>query len=97
MTNLIVDPNYITPNNLFGMTQQLMNIAKTTAKTISRKKYDKFCNEYIFQAIKGESFGIAFCKKFNMIDYILLLSKNTNDAQRYISTTQYIRNAPRKK
>lgn len=70
-----------------GIVQQISNlelIAKTKNATVSRKRYEKFCHGYIFQALKGDDFGIAFCKKFKIMDYILLMTKNIDEAKRYI-------------
>ena len=85
----------IPSGGLSGSIDQLLNldlITKSATKTISQSRYDKFCNEYIFQALKtGDNFGLAFCKKFKIVDYILLRTPNINDAKRYIATTQYVR------
>lgn len=76
----------------FGtMVEQLMNLAKTK-KTISKKQYEKFCNEYIFQAVLGNDFGVAFCKKFDILDYVLITIKDTIEAKRYIKNARYVRN-----
>jgi len=36
--------------------------------TITRNEYESFCKEYIFNKLKGETFGSAFCKRFNIED-----------------------------
>ena len=85
----------IPQTGLAGTVGQLMSldhIAKSATKTISQARYDKFCNEFIFQTLRtGDQFGLAFCKKFKIVDYILLRTPNINDAKRYIATTQYVR------
>lgn len=36
--------------------------------TINRTDYESFCKEYVFNKLKGETFGSAFCKRFNLSD-----------------------------
>jgi len=50
--------------------------SRTTKKlarhSIPRKEYEQFCNEYIFDVlVHNEPFGIAFCRKFELGDYML--------------------------
>lgn len=58
---------------------------------ISKKLYDEFCRYYLFDAIKGLTFGQAFCKKFSISDNLLLYTiKNENAAKKYIKNSGYI-------
>jgi hypothetical protein len=85
----------IPQTGLAGTVGQLMSldhIAKSATKTISQARYDKFCNEFIFQTLRtGDQFGLAFCKKFKIMDYILIMSKNMEEAKRYIDIAKYVR------
>ncbi len=60
--------------------------------TIDKKEFDAFCKEYIFDIIKGDSFGVSFCKRFGILDYLLLYTyKNDYDkAVKYIIKTGYL-------
>lgn len=35
---------------------------------ISRSDYEVFCKEYVFYKLKGDKFGSAFCKRFDISD-----------------------------
>lgn len=60
-------------------------------RSVSKKDYEIFCKEYIFDAIQGVPFGIAFCQKFNIIDMLLFHPyKEMSKAQEYIKTSGYI-------
>lgn len=60
--------------------------------SINRKEFDAFCKEYIFDVIKGDSFGVSFCKRFGILDYLLLYTyKNDYDkAVQHIIKTGYL-------
>lgn len=79
--------------NLRGCLQQLHDLAdlKFEFRPISRSDYEQFKHEYIFQAIQNVPFGIAFCRRFQIVDYILTMSRDTNEAQRYIEVAKYIK------
>jgi hypothetical protein len=79
---------------LLGSLQQLHNldlIVRTKKATVSRKQYEKFCREFVFDALRGDTFGKAFCHKFKIMDYILLLSTDMDEAMRYIEKSKYIK------
>jgi hypothetical protein len=38
---------------------------------ISRGEYDVFCKEFIFDKLRGMTFGQSFCKRFNIHDTVL--------------------------
>jgi hypothetical protein len=46
-------------------------------KQISKKQYELFCKEFVFEKLKGNSFAESFCKKFKFNDTLL---KNLSDA-----------------
>ena len=76
-------------NNFFDTTS-LMSLSKTK-KTISNEDYQIFCKEYIFNAINGETFGNAFCKRFELNDNLLSKIKDTSEAQFLIKNLGYIK------
>lgn len=67
--------------------EQLTNNAK---KSVSRKDYEIFCREFIFEKIKGKTFGSAFCERFGLNDTFL---KNLSDdtAKYHIEQLGYIK------
>lgn len=54
---------------------------------VSQKEFDTFCKEYIISALKEEKFSVSFCKKFGILDFILLLKSTPNEAREYIQKT----------
>ena len=68
-----------------GIVQQIMNvgpIGKPT-KTITSEQFKEFDHEYLFQALQGDRYGLAFCKRFEIVDYLLMLERGIN-AKDYI-------------
>lgn len=61
------------PENMFAhIIEELTHNSKLAVGSVNRKEYDKFCNEYIFDVlVHNEPFGTAFCRKFNVGDYML--------------------------
>lgn len=52
--------------------EELKMANKIAKGSVDRKEYDKFCNEYIFDVLDhNEPFGVAFCRKFELGDYML--------------------------
>ncbi len=49
----------------------LEDLTNNKNKFISRNEYDSFCNEFVFNKLKGETFGKAFCNKFGFNDVFL--------------------------
>ena len=50
----------------------LLNRREFAFGKVLRKDYDDFCKEYIFDVLKhSEPFGVAFCRKFDLGDYML--------------------------
>lgn len=40
--------------------------------TISKREFDNFCKEFLFEQIKGDiRLGEAFCKKYNETNFVL--------------------------
>ena len=64
--------------------------SSTSLPTVSRKEYEVFCKEFVFEKLKGKSFGSAFCEKFNIDDYYL--TRYSDDTAKYhIEKLGYIR------
>jgi hypothetical protein len=42
-----------------------------TERLISKQEYEVFQKEYIFDKLKGNRYGKAFCMKFNVIDPVV--------------------------
>jgi hypothetical protein len=56
---------------------------------ITQEEYDQWKQQYLFQALKGHTFGRDFCDHFDIQDYILYFSA-IEEAEHYILRT-YIR------
>jgi hypothetical protein len=56
---------------------------------ITQEEYDQWKQQYLFQALKGHTFGRDFCDHFDILDYILYFSA-IEEAEHYILRT-YIR------
>jgi len=52
--------------------------------TVTLNEFEKFDKEYIFDAVKGQRYGQAFCNKFNITDYILVTTVNIDACKKYI-------------
>ena len=56
---------------------------------ISKQDYEVFCNEYIFDQLKGKNFGRAFCERFNVNDIVIKCLFDADIAREMI-TENYI-------
>lgn len=59
-------------------------------KTVSREDYELFCKEYVFDQLKGLSFGQAFCKRFKIDDALINIVSN-DTAKFHIEALGYIK------
>lgn len=77
-------------NNLISSLFSLESLTGNAKKSVSIKDYEMFCKEFIFEKIKGQSFGSAFCKRFSLNDTFL---KNLDDetAKFHIEKLGYIK------
>jgi uncharacterized protein YPO0396 len=57
---------------------------------INKNEYATFCKEYIFEKLKGVSFGTAFRKRFGVRDRVLSMFSSQTDAMKHIER-YYIR------
>jgi hypothetical protein len=76
-----------------NFTNALSGLAQLTgnnSKQISKKQYELFCKEFVFEKLKGNSFAESFCKKFKFNDTFL---KNLSDetAKYHIEMLGYIK------
>lgn len=58
---------------------------------VSPEEYEQFCNEYVFDALRGKSFGRAFCERFNIVDFLLVRDQPDDWAKQYIRNCGYVR------
>ena len=56
-------------------------ITGNPSKYVSRKEYDQFCKEFVFEKIKGKRFGEAFTEKFGFNG--LTLNKLSDEVAKY--------------
>lgn len=63
-------------------------------KKISKKEYELFCKEFVFEKLKGKKFGEAFCEKFGYNNFML---RNYSDetARRVIKNMGYVKDDTR--
>jgi hypothetical protein len=68
----------------------LEQLTSIRTKPISKKQYQMFCREFVFEKLKGISFAESFCKKFKFNDTFL---KNLSDdtAKYHIEMLGYIK------
>ena len=83
-------------NNTFKQITEWLSIADrpdTTARVYSIPKtdYEQFCQKYIFEKLKGITFGKAFCRRFNLTDIVLLAMTSQTEAEKYIENCKYIK------
>jgi hypothetical protein len=62
-----------------------------SVKNIPRDEYEIFCKEYMFDKLKDVSFGTAFCKRFEVTDFVLDLLQSENSAKKHIEYIGYIK------
>lgn len=60
-------------------------------KTITLEAYELFKKEFVFEKLKGVSFGEAFCKKFGIVDNMLSNIKSETEADFLIRSLGYIK------
>lgn len=84
--------NFIWPNFVKSMNQDLYSkmVDRKGSKTISKKDYEIFCKEFVFDSLKGESFGEAFCKRFDITDSTISILKTEGFTKELIKSLGYI-------
>ena len=58
------------------MVKQLLNGIERRDVHITRKQYSQFKKEYTMIGLAGEDFANAFCRYFEIVDYILASKKS---------------------
>jgi hypothetical protein len=64
---------------------------RTTNKLISKQEYEVFCNEYIFDQLKGKRFGQAFCERFDIVNDMVVKLLIDEDIAREMIEENYIK------
>lgn len=59
--------------------------------SVELDEYETFCKEYVFDQLRGISFGEAFCRKFIITDYVLSVLPSEQSARQHIKTIGYIK------
>ena len=77
-------------NNFITTLAALEQLTGNSKKQISKTEYDEFCKEFIFEKIKGISFAVAFCEKFDF-NNIFLKGLSDETAKDHIETLGYIK------
>lgn len=68
----------------------LEQLTGNSTKKISKTEYELFCKEFLFEKLKGDSFGTAFCIRFGFNDtFLKVLSDET--AKLHIEKLGYIK------
>lgn len=57
--------------DIFDVLSGLEDLTNNKSKTISKQDYELFCKEFLFDKIKGKTFGKAFCERFGFNDIFL--------------------------
>lgn len=60
------------------------------SKQISRIEYQQFCDEFVFEKLRGKSFGAAFCDRFGFYNNVLT-QLSDKQAKFHIETLGYIK------
>lgn len=57
---------------------ELQTLGKNTNFKISKKEFENFEREYIFEQIKGIRMGQSFCSKYKVHNHILEMLSNSS-------------------
>ena len=68
---------------------ELQTLGKNTNFKISKKEFESFEREYIFEQIKGIRMGQAFCNKYKVLNHILEML--SNDSAKYHIQKFYVK------
>jgi hypothetical protein len=58
---------------------------------VCKYEYATFCKEYVFEKLKGISFGTAFQKRFGVRDRVLSMFRDQTDAMAHINYCGYVK------
>lgn len=60
------------PSSFDSIIDELITKQNLSKEKVSRKEYEAFCQEYIFDVLKNNMpFGLAFCKRFEIEDFLV--------------------------
>lgn len=76
--------------DIFSYLNALEDLTQNKNKIVNRHEYQKFCNEFLFNKLKGEAFGEAFCKRFGFND-VFLKGLSDDTAKFHIEKLGYIK------
>lgn len=68
----------------------LEQLTGNSSKQISKRDYDSFCKEFVFDKLKGKTFGESFCEKFDF-NNIFLKGLSDDTAKDHIEKLGYIK------
>lgn len=68
----------------------LDQLTGNSKKTVSKAEYDAFLKEFLFEKLKGKTFGAAFCERFGFND-IFLKGLSDETARSHIEILGYIK------
>lgn len=68
----------------------LESITGNPSKCVSKKEYDKFCKEFVFEKLKGKRFGEAFTEKFGF-NGLTLNTLSDEVAKYHIESLGYVK------
>ena len=77
-----------------NVVHDLMVVRDDSEGKVTRKDYDRFCREYIFDVLKSaDPFGIAFCNEFIINDFMLsrVHKRNVDKCKEIIEESGYIK------
>ena len=79
-------------NHFHQQTMNAMaNILSKAKKTVTKEQYEQFRKEYVFEKLKGLTLGQAFCKNFDIQDYMLSNLKDEEETEFLIKSLGYIK------
>lgn len=79
-------------NNAWGHTVAQLANTQRSWPVVSPDEYEKFCYGYLFDALRGYTFGQAFCRKFSINDALLIYTlRDEHSAKQYIEKQRYVR------
>lgn len=67
----------------------LEQLTGNNKKKISKSDYEIFCKEFLFETLRGKTFGAAFCERFGFND-IFLKALSNETAKHHIEKLGYI-------
>lgn len=67
----------------------LESLTVNCSRKVDKIAYEKFCKDFVFEKLKGKSFGHAFCERFNFND-VFLKALSDSTAKNHIEKLGYI-------